>query len=84
MLTSTLRALERDGLVRREVLLQVPVSVESSLTALVDARADQAARPPGRGGAGASSEWRADIRRSSRLTSAEAPNSSQLVNAAQI
>jgi len=34
VLTSTLRALERDGLVRREVTLQVPVRVEYSLTPL--------------------------------------------------
>ena len=33
MLTSTLRSLERDGLVRRDVQLAVPVKVEYSLTA---------------------------------------------------
>jgi DNA-binding HxlR family transcriptional regulator len=33
-LTSTLRSLERDGLVRREIALAVPVRVEYSLTGL--------------------------------------------------
>ena len=34
MLTQTLRALEKDGLVRREVISTRPVSVEYSLTDL--------------------------------------------------
>jgi DNA-binding HxlR family transcriptional regulator len=34
MLTQTLRALERDGLVRREAFATVPVTVEYSLTGL--------------------------------------------------
>jgi DNA-binding HxlR family transcriptional regulator len=36
MLTQTLRALERDGLVRREAFATVPVTVEYSLTGLGD------------------------------------------------
>jgi DNA-binding HxlR family transcriptional regulator len=36
MLTQTLRALERDGLVRREAFATVPVTVEYSLTELGD------------------------------------------------
>jgi len=55
----TLRALERDGLVKREIFPAIPPRVENSLTELVD----PIARDWGRGSHGAGDHCPRDVRR---------------------